>query len=546
MAITSMRLLDLLPLVCLFHGALYTASSSAQQNGGVVIGGAVRSASADDHGRHRRRRHALESFSAVNGTYNNYYLPNGTSTSNASAHAIQQISPGSGSGSSKPLRFGILNTGSPASAAVQRGWNQSCRDAGAVCYYAVSDGETCLEPRLTILRDYLEMGLDGIAVKPCDDDAIRDLFEEAAGLGIPVVTFDSDVENSTRDAYLGTDNYFMGATLARQLRQHRPEGGTYCLVGSKEERVRGFRHVISRYNNRTGSLGKWSEIPQHPKAMEWELAKNWTALLEHCANHNPTGMVLVYQSPMRDPVGWETFVRTNRWRNITMIGVDASDYQLDYLNRRLVDGLVGQLPYEIGQVALQVLLEKATSGSLESDFYPTNLVSYNVIPIELPPLTVDQNLLGGVKVLGYACFALVAVASAACAGWTFACRRAVVVQAAQPAFLHMVAGGTVIMASALIPLGMDIGDELYDQAPLPYRVGICMSVPWLAFTGFTVVFAALFSKTWRVARLFLKSGDGASSPFARNAVAVRDVLAPSVVLMTCNFVVLYVIRPSGA
>jgi ABC-type sugar transport system substrate-binding protein len=520
------------------EGAGSTAGGGSSRHRLVGGGGGVASGSRTSSS----WRSLLDSSFSSNGT--GYYLPNGTSTSNASAHAVQQISPGTTASGGRPLRFGIVNTGSPALAAVQQGWNQSCRDAGVVCYYAVSDGETCLEPRLSILREYVGMQLDGIAAKPCDDDAVRQLFEEASALGIPVVTFDSDVENSTREAYVGTDNHFVGATLARQLRQLRPEGGSYCLVGSKEERVAGFREVISKYNNRAGSIGKWSEVAQNESAMDWEKAANWTALLEHCARRNPTAIVMVYQSPMRDAAAWEAFARANRWRNITTIGVDASDYQLDYLNRRLVDGLVGQLPYEIGELALQLLLERAVTGrNLTRDFYPTNLVSYNVIPIELPPLTVNQNLLGSVDALGYACFALVVVASAACAGWTYRCRRAVVVQAAQPAFLHMVAGGTVVLASALVPLGMDVGEDRYDEAPLSYRVGICMSVPWLAFTGFTVVFSALFSKTWRVARLFLRSGDNAASPFARNTVAVHHVLAPAAVLMTGNFVVLYVISP---
>jgi hypothetical protein len=38
-------------------------------------------------------------------------------------------------------------------------------------------------------------------------------------------------------------------------------------------------------------------------------------------------------------------VLQHRHRNITYIGADGSDFQLAYLDRRYVDGLVGQLPW---------------------------------------------------------------------------------------------------------------------------------------------------------------------------------------------------------
>lgn len=456
------------------------------------------------------------------------YMTN-TSTRDTIVEAVENYK-----SNSSQLRFGIINTGSPVFEPIRLGWDKGCREYGVTCYYVVSNGSECLEPRTTLLREYIEMGLDGIALKPCDEPVIRDLFAEASAAGIPVITYDSDVMNSTRDAFIGTDNYFVGNTLARLLRQLRPEGGTFCFVGDKEGRNAGFRDVITKYNNRSTSMGKWYEVPPATNAADLQADADWIGLMEHCASHNPTGIVVLYQSPMRNATAWEEFVVANQWRKITYIGVDAADYQLDLLNRRLVDGLVGQLPYEIGELAAQVLFEKAMTGQLVRDFYPTNLVTYNLIPIELPPITVDQNLLGSLTILGYVCFGVIAAASLACAAWTRWNKAGVVVKAAQPIFLHMVAGGTILLSSAIVPLSMDISDELYDATPMSYRVGICMSIPWLAFIGLTIVFAALFTKTWRVTRLF----KGSSSPFAREQIAVRDVLAPFAALLTCNIIVL--------
>jgi hypothetical protein len=37
------------------------------------------------------------------------------------------------------------------------------------------------------------------------------------------------------------------------------------------------------------------------------------------------------------------------------------------------------------------------------------MVAYNLIPVELPPLEVDENLLGQLLYVGYSCFELIAL-----------------------------------------------------------------------------------------------------------------------------------------
>lgn len=161
-----------------------------------------------------------------------------------------------------------------------------------------------------------------------------------------------------------------------------------------------------------------------------------------------------------------------------------------------------------------------------------DVVSYNLIPLELPPLDVDENLLGNLKYVGYTFFGIIAFAVLLSVCWTVYHRKSIVVRAAQPFFLVMVAVGVLLMSSALVPLSFDDGGDPENNSET-FNVGVCMSIPWLAFTGFTVTFSALFSKTWRVNRLFrTKNGH------ARLQVNEKDVLAPFVVLLTCNIAVL--------
>jgi hypothetical protein len=171
----------------------------------------------------------------------------------------------------------------------------------------------------------------------------------------------------------------------------------------------------------------------------------------------------------------------------------------------------------------------------DTHLFETRLVSYNLIPLELDkvfPLNFDENALGSVIIVGYVCFATVVLSAFVCFVWTVRNRSAIIVLAAQPYFLLILLGGIVILSSTIIPLSFD-DDGDPDSISSTFAVGICMSIPWLAFTGFTVIFSALFSKTWRVNQLF-RSGNS----HARVQVSRMDVLTPFAVIFTCNVIVL--------
>jgi hypothetical protein len=68
-----------------------------------------------------------------------------------------------------------------------------------------------------------------------------------------------------------------------------------------------------------------------------------------------------------------------------------------------------------------------------------------------------------------------------------------VIRASQPLFLGMICAGTLLMASSIIPASID------DSIASPKGCGsACIAQFWLFPIGFCLVFAALFSKLWRI------------------------------------------------
>jgi len=152
------------------------------------------------------------------------------------------------------------------------------------------------------------------------------------------------------------------------------------------------------------------------------------------------------------------------------------------------------------------------------------------IPSDLPPLVENYNYIGGaLRATGLAMAAVVLLCSLTFAAWTVHRRNVHVVKASQPIFLLLLCAGTFIMGSSIIPLSID--DEHISEDGC--NMG-CMAAPWLGSTGFALIFAALFSKTWRVNRLF-------HHPQMRWVkLSAFDVMKPLLLLLLLNVAVLAV------
>jgi 7 transmembrane sweet-taste receptor of 3 GCPR/5'-nucleotidase, C-terminal domain len=140
----------------------------------------------------------------------------------------------------------------------------------------------------------------------------------------------------------------------------------------------------------------------------------------------------------------------------------------------------------------------------------------------------ELNQLGNIRYLGWTLAAVAMCTACACVSWVLINRNLIVVKTLQPIFLVMIGVGVFVMTAALIPRSFD--DEIISVSGCDIA---CMSVPWLFSMGFTVAMSALFSKLWRINRLF-------ENPMMRKKVVPRDVIGPFAVLFSLNFVALLV------
>ncbi|CAB9505250.1 Gamma-aminobutyric acid (GABA) B receptor [Seminavis robusta] len=142
---------------------------------------------------------------------------------------------------------------------------------------------------------------------------------------------------------------------------------------------------------------------------------------------------------------------------------------------------------------------------------------------------VHRETLERVRPYGLVLSALVVASAVAWSVWVVRQADHRVIRASQPVFLHMMCGGVLIMGLSIIPLSIDDSiagsNDGCDKA--------CMAFPWLLSMGFSITFAALFSKIRRINMIVANT-----KQFRRVTVSTSDVMVPFVVICSLNVTIL--------
>ncbi|WP_337103045.1 LacI family DNA-binding transcriptional regulator [Paenibacillus sp. YIM B09110] len=105
------------------------------------------------------------------------------------------------------------------------------------------------------VRELVNSGVQGILYASLDDSQVRAMIDEAVDRGIPVVTFNSDVEDCKRACFVGQDLYKSGSIAAGLMKRILPRGAQIAVVLGNPKfqahRVRtlGFTDAMKAWGN---------------------------------------------------------------------------------------------------------------------------------------------------------------------------------------------------------------------------------------------------------------------------------------------------------
>lgn len=225
------------------------------------------------------------------------------------------------------------------------------------------------------IEQLVATGANGIAVSASDAKLLKTAIDGAVAKGVPVVTFDSDVPDSKRFAFFGTDDYQAGQRLAQELGKSMGGKGVIGILAGNQNapnlqaRVRGVRETIAK---------DFKDIKILDTYYHAETPQDAVAKVEQVMGANPqiTGWAMVGGWPLMTEKALDKVKGRAK-----VIAVDALPAQLNYVRSGEVQMLLAQQVYEWGTMSVELLVNRLMKNETPKD---------QVIKAELVPVTKEN------------------------------------------------------------------------------------------------------------------------------------------------------------
>lgn len=237
---------------------------------------------------------------------------------------------------------------------------------GYNCSVLIRQTEYDLTQQLSAINELVSEGISGLAISPYNDNVIREKIDDLYAQGIPVVTLNTDIENSKRLAYVGCNFYRTGETAGGLMRlMTRDTVHIGIISGSQNilchtERIAGFRRVLAAYDN----IKIIETINNNDDETEsYELTAN---MLRRHPDINA-----LYFTAGGVYGGCRAVMDSGRNTDMTVITNDMVNTTREFIENGLVAATICQQPFLQGHKPLSILFTYLTTGerpAIENDY----------------------------------------------------------------------------------------------------------------------------------------------------------------------------------
>lgn len=278
----------------------------------------------------------------------------------------------------KKIRLGVIlfSTDNPFFADVLKGVNEKANDlAGYNCSVLVKQIPINVDAQLDAIDELLREDVNGIALAPQNDDRIRIRINELSEQGIPVVTLNTDIENSTRIAYVGSNYTRSGRTAAGLLRlMTHGDVRIGIITGSPDilchtQRIAGFTDALKPYQEHM-------HIISIAETQDDEIASyEQTARL---LNEHPEINALFFAAGGVYG-GCRAIASLGLAGKLCVVAFDKAETTEQFLRDGILSAVICQQPRIQGKKPLDLLFHYLTSGELPDREYHYTAVDIRIL-----------------------------------------------------------------------------------------------------------------------------------------------------------------------
>lgn len=244
---------------------------------------------------------------------------------------------------------------------VARGARKAAQDLGVNLKWEGTVTETEIAEQNKIIENMVNLGVDGLALAPLNQRAMRKQVENTVAAGIPVVIFDSGVDGTAQSSFVATDNknggVIGGNELARLL-GNKKGAKVMCMrfvqgTGSTEARAAGFLETAK-------AAGFNVVADPYPDTGTIEGCKTAAAnTFEKFVRSGTLELDGVFACNLYATIGaasaLEDLQKAGVKVNVKFVGFDTSKKLVEDVQAGRIDALVAQNPERMGYLAVETL-----------------------------------------------------------------------------------------------------------------------------------------------------------------------------------------------
>jgi len=238
--------------------------------------------------------------------------------------------------------------------AIHAGAIKAARELDVKIYWNGPQKEDDRDQQITVVEDFINLGVDGIVLAPLDDRALIRPVRDAVERNIPVVVMDSDLQGDFHISYVATDNYKGGVLAAERMGDLLKKEGNLILIryqvgsASTTNREKGFVDTIK------------TNFPQINFLVEDQYAGATTEtafqLAENLLNRFPDVQGLFCPNESSTFGALRALQESGKAGQIKFVGFDSSPKLVLGLEEGHIHGLILQDPIKIGYMGVKQMV----------------------------------------------------------------------------------------------------------------------------------------------------------------------------------------------
>lgn len=265
--------------------------------------------------------------------------------------------------------------------AVKQGAEQQAQKQGAQITFVGPPTEQDVEEQINMLTNALARNPDALGFAALDSKAAAPLMQQAESQDIPVIAFDSGVESDIPLTTVATDNKAAAADAAKHMAD---------LLGGEGK----VGMIVHDQTSRSG-------IDRRDGFLEWMEANapGITVLQPRYGGGDPLESANIVKSVLRSnpdidgffasnegsAIGMIQAVKESGSKNLTLVGFDSGQAQIDAIKNGVMAGAITQNPVGMGEELVKAAM-KAINGEELPEFIPTGFFWYDKSNIDDPKI----------------------------------------------------------------------------------------------------------------------------------------------------------------